>query len=201
MICIRSFYTKYIGVIYMTHYTLSIVISYKISYKDCLYGGNPGVSLPCLSRSLPTPIIEARFHWREFSRMVPFSPVFLVALPVPLAKFFQYDQLPIMNVLFILLLVYVSYPVTFRSPPFSESVLISSRRMSLPISCHHVFVTSFSSSNRSSSSINARSCDCLNKSSLKSRSNLIVSRPELRESATYKLKRLSVPDGGDKNVW
>jgi hypothetical protein len=43
MICIGSFYTKYIVVIYMTHYTLSIGISYKIPYKDCQYGGNPGV--------------------------------------------------------------------------------------------------------------------------------------------------------------
>ena len=45
MICIGSFYTKYIVVIYMTHYTLSIGISYKIPYKDCQYGGNPGVSV------------------------------------------------------------------------------------------------------------------------------------------------------------
>ena len=29
----------------MTHYTLSIGISYKIPYKDCQYGGNPGVSV------------------------------------------------------------------------------------------------------------------------------------------------------------
>ena len=36
-------YTKYIVIIYMSPYILSIGISYKISYKDFLYGGNPGV--------------------------------------------------------------------------------------------------------------------------------------------------------------
>ena len=36
-------YIKYIVVIYTTCYTLCIGISYKFSYKDILYGGNPGV--------------------------------------------------------------------------------------------------------------------------------------------------------------
>jgi len=36
-------YTNYIVTIYISPYILSIGISYKISYKHFLYGGNPGV--------------------------------------------------------------------------------------------------------------------------------------------------------------
>ncbi|CAK5284223.1 unnamed protein product, partial [Mycena citricolor] len=61
---------------------------------------------------------------------------------------------------------------------------------------HHSFVTLFSFSRRSSSASKLGSCDFLNVESSKSLKSLIVSRPELRDNATYTLNRFSPPLGG-----
>ena len=65
MICIGSFYTKYIVVIYMTHYTLSIGILYKILYKDCQYGGNPGVRVQTAWVTLLGASFNHNYHIRK----------------------------------------------------------------------------------------------------------------------------------------
>ena len=57
--------------------------------------------------------------------------------------------------------------------------------------------TTFNRSNRSSSSVNSGSWHCKNMLSSKSLSSLRESRPGLRESATYRLKRDSFPVGGE----
>ena len=65
------------------------------------------------------------------------------------------------------------------------------------IRSYHNLVSMFKLSNLSSSSTSAGSCDAMKSLSSKSRSSLILALPLLLESATYRLKRLSVPVGGD----
>ena len=88
--------------------------------------------------------------------------------------------------------VYVMYYHICQFVTLSDSIIC----LSQPISCHHFFVSLSSFSNLSSSCNNNILWGSRNVLSLKSLRRWIVDQPELQESATYKLKRLSPPDGG-----
>lgn len=67
--------------------------------------------------------------------------------------------------------------------------------LSRAIPFHHAVIAEFSVSDQSSSSMTTVLCEAMNNLSSKSRNSLMVERPELRESATYRLNNVSVPGG------
>ncbi|CAK5284222.1 unnamed protein product, partial [Mycena citricolor] len=77
-----------------------------------------------------------------------------------------------------------SYEFVLCSPPLESRI------------CHQLNALNNRVHTRSSSASKLGSCDFLNVESSKSLKSLIVSRPELRDNATYTLNRFSPPLGG-----